>query len=348
MANPFDTGGIPSIPSLTQGFPMPQMPQAPLSGRSGFMREAQIEQALRAQKRQEQMDLLSLQAQMEKMKEYQANAGWREAMRRAGISESDATTSTIGRRREAETADLETKATRGREMLPSDIEAARASNAAKITESQAAQMEMFADMLDSTFDPSSPMAVAQYKQILDDSRVPPNNPLRRLEQAPTPEAFKQGYQAMRSSLENNLKQRRSLSKTGLEKGADYDRAVSVAGMDNASRERIAAGNQAAARDAAEARTSKAVTKLEGDLVQLRQKRRASTDPAEQKRLDQEINEVRQDLFALGAIRAPLTPVIGPDGQLTYPGVDARVGQAMGNRQAPAPQGNRPPLGSFQK
>jgi hypothetical protein len=240
---------------MMQGTQMPQMPQMPMGVSSGFNRYHQIRQANEMQNLQKQASLMSLAMQMEKMKEYGANAGWRDAERQAGIARAGADTATIGRIKENAASEGELKNLRTRGTMDTDIEATNATNRAKVTDAQAQQMELFADMLDSSFDADNPGAVAQYSEILNQMKVPPNSPLRRLEQAQTPEQFKQGYKAMRTSLENNLKQRRALSKVGLEKGADYDRTMSVGrqeGEYSLERARIAAQG---ARDAAQTRSN---------------------------------------------------------------------------------------------
>jgi len=147
---------------------------------------------------------------------------------------------------------------------------------------------------------------------------------------------------MRSSLENSLKQRRALSKTGLEKGADFDRAVTTTGMETASREKIAAGNNAATIEASQNRKSNEQLKLEGDLVKLLQAARTETDPDKRRALLQEADLVTRTIQAIGAARAPVTPMIQAPG-ITYslpenraggiPGLD--LGGGASPSQAPA-------------
>jgi len=340
--SPFDLQQVAQMDMMRgagQGANIPQFPQGALSG---FMQVGNQMRMEDAASRQKEADLLSLAQKMEMMDEYRRNAGWRDAERQAGIAGANAKTATVGRRSEADTGLAELKLSQDTALSPSTVQAGIAKNEAAMTDAQAGRLETLSDMLDTTFDPNSAGAVGEYSARLDELGVPKEHALRRLEKAPSPEAFKQGYTAMRSSLENSLKQRRALSKTGLEKGADFDRAVTTTGIETASREQIAAGNNAATIEASQNRKSNEQLKLEGDLVKLLQAARTETDPDKRRAILQEADLVTRTIQAIGAARAPVTPMIQAPG-ITYslpenraggiPGLD--LGGGASPSQAPA-------------
>jgi hypothetical protein len=269
---------------------------------------------------------------MQMMEEYGKNADWRQAAREAGVATEQATASTVGRAKEAQTSAEESKAALAKGTLQGDIAAKNAKSRSEVTQSAYDQLQTATDILDATFNPSSPMALADYSKKLDEAGIPKDHPMRRLEQARTPEEFQAGYGAMRSAIQNNLAQRRKMEAQAAMDKAHMDRTK--AEIDG--RLEVARIQAKAHVEAAGQRKTAQQAKLESDLVELLQKARAETDPTKQAAIMKEANMVTMILQSIKAAGAPMYPQIPG---IEY-GAPNRVPGIQGQSNAPA--GGPPP------